>query len=515
VDQHYNTQGDFLQALLANPADENGSYVGNLQQLVNKYPQSAIFHALLAQHSEEKNLKRAATYINNGALYKLINAPSSLREVSKDQIITHKLTIATPVVESPDLQDQPAALIESENYFSEQASADELPIGEEISVKSYTSELMQLETEEEIAAETEFAMADEIYEEASADNLTEIETVEEITEPAKVEATTEEDTENAVAQEENEEPGLVNETPETEIAEEQPQKVAEPIEEEVFDEITSVEDIHIEPVTVHHEAVEEQPDGEVKEATTTTPYEEEEWPEPDEIDIATEKLILNNIAGADFFSFDKAFKKREADNAGATTPLLTENGSDVAAALPVVSEQTDSDEVSKYHDDTLPYSFMWWLDKTREEHRQIYQPYAKPPAVANDTANKLEQQYYENIFHITSVEDLEKSTSTQTVQFDMKHAENATKEQQIIDRFLKEEPQIKPQSSDKLDNENKAKRSSEDKDDEMITETLAAIYTDQMLYHKAIGAYKKLMLKFPEKSVIFADKIEQLEKKTN
>jgi hypothetical protein len=36
-----------------------------------------------------------------------------------------------------------------------------------------------------------------------------------------------------------------------------------------------------------------------------------------------------------------------------------------------------------------------------------------------------------------------------------------------------------------------------------------------MLYHKAIAAYKKLMLKFPEKSRYFADKIEQLEKKTN
>jgi len=104
---------------------------------------------------------------------------------------------------------------------------------------------------------------------------------------------------------------------------------------------------------------------------------------------------------------------------------------------------------------------------------------------------------------------LDKNTANKSAGYDTNR-----KEHQIIERFIKEEPQIKPQQSDKLDNENKAKKSSEDHD-ELITETLAAIYTEQMLYHKAIASYKKLMLKFPEKSRYFADKIEQLEKKTN
>ena len=125
--------------------------------------------------------------------------------------------------------------------------------------------------------------------------------------------------------------------------------------------------------------------------------------------------------------------------------------------------------------------------------------------------DELQQQYFENIFHITSVEELDKSTGAPQAAAapDFKR-----KEQQIIERFIKEEPQIKPQSSDKLDNENKAKKSSEDRD-ELVSETLASIYSDQMLYHKAIASYKKLMLKFPEKSRYFAEKIEQLEKKTN
>jgi hypothetical protein len=65
-----------------------------------------------------------------------------------------------------------------------------------------------------------------------------------------------------------------------------------------------------------------------------------------------------------------------------------------------------------------------------------------------------------------------------------------------------------------LDNENKARKSSEDQD-ELVTETLAQIYIDQMLYPKAITTYKKLMLKFPEKSRYFASQIEELEKRTS
>jgi len=156
---------------------------------------------------------------------------------------------------------------------------------------------------------------------------------------------------------------------------------------------------------------------------------------------------------------------------------------------------------------------MWWLDKTRREHAGINQPYIQlekdtPGDKANGTAEELQQQYYQNIFHINTLDELEKNTSPQS------ETAPKRKEDLIIERFIHEEPQIKPQSSDKIDNENKAKKSAEDQD-ELVTETLAAIYTDQMLFHKAITTYKKLILKFPEKSRYFAGKIEELENRTN
>ncbi len=159
---------------------------------------------------------------------------------------------------------------------------------------------------------------------------------------------------------------------------------------------------------------------------------------------------------------------------------------------------------------------MWWLDKTRKEYADTYQPYisgngpaAPAPMPAKNQVDELQQQYVENIFNLNAIEELEKSTSKKPIEF------NANKkEDRIIKRFIQTEPQIKHPTGVRLDNENKAKKSSEDGED-FVTETLARIYTEQMLYPKAITIYKKLMLKFPEKSLYFASQIELLEKKSN
>ena len=48
-------------------------------------------------------------------------------------------------------------------------------------------------------------------------------------------------------------------------------------------------------------------------------------------------------------------------------------------------------------------------------------------------------------------------------------------------------------------------------DDELITETLANIYVQQKNFGKAVNAYQKLSLKYPEKSVYFATRIKEIE----
>ena len=44
----------------------------------------------------------------------------------------------------------------------------------------------------------------------------------------------------------------------------------------------------------------------------------------------------------------------------------------------------------------------------------------------------------------------------------------------------------------------------------LMTETLARVYLEQKKYSKAIQAYEILILKYPEKSSFFADRISDI-----
>lgn len=75
----------------------------------------------------------------------------------------------------------------------------------------------------------------------------------------------------------------------------------------------------------------------------------------------------------------------------------------------------------------------------------------------------------------------------------------------LIDRFIEASPKIKPVRSDNSAWENLGKKTMESPG--IMTETLARVYLEQKKYAKAIQAYEILILKYPEKSVFFADRI--------
>jgi tetratricopeptide (TPR) repeat protein len=90
----------------------------------------------------------------------------------------------------------------------------------------------------------------------------------------------------------------------------------------------------------------------------------------------------------------------------------------------------------------------------------------------------------------------------------------------LIDKFLstshsplklnKPLPENQP-----LATENEIISKSLTEDEELVTETLANIYTKQKKYDKALEAFKKLSLKYPEKNSYFATRIEEIEKFKN
>lgn len=211
----------------------------------------------------------------------------------------------------------------------------------------------------------------------------------------------------------------------------------------------------------------------------------------------TDNLTAESMATTDFFAFENLSVDSEKE-----PPTVV---------FPEEYNQTAEEEsvLSKYNDDKLPYTFLWWLAKTRKEHAESFRPYAtvkQQPNAPVSVVNPLQHQYVEHIFHLQTPFSGEESREEDLNQ------QQLTKNGQIIDSFIKNEPQIKPPKANQIDNENKAKKSAEDHYD-LVSETLASIYIEQTLYHKAIDTYQKLSLKFPEKSRYFADLIQSLEKK--
>lgn len=82
-------------------------------------------------------------------------------------------------------------------------------------------------------------------------------------------------------------------------------------------------------------------------------------------------------------------------------------------------------------------------------------------------------------------------------------------QQALIDNFIKADPRIAPPKPSDNQQEDISGSSIEDSDD-FITDTLAKIYINQKHFNKALLAYEKLSLKYPEKSIYFARQIEKI-----
>ena len=104
--------------------------------------------------------------------------------------------------------------------------------------------------------------------------------------------------------------------------------------------------------------------------------------------------------------------------------------------------------------------------------------------------------------------------ATENISSNEEISKNATSNFDLIDKFLTEEPRIKPKPVENIVQEDISTSGTEEHE-EFITDTLAKIYLKQGNYLKAIAAYEKLSLKFPEKSSYFASQIEEIKKIIN
>jgi hypothetical protein len=476
---HQHPYNDIFKQLLINPGRLNEEQMNQLQALVDRFPQMGLLHALQARYSGDTvHLSRAAAgFADSAVLQKIVLRTSGLPAVNDAQIILKNNDQNTDAVEEAQPQSSEAVtsdVIEAEPVETVSEQENVTTLEPALDVTDVTSEAQPVEeavAEEQVlepTPEPEAQPDEPVKENAVEENVT----ASEPTADPNVAINEEQPIEEAVA---------IAEEPASETVTELETRLDEPVNNDAVPADLPV----AEPTPVTEEDSQLTTDAEV--ANEGKAEHVAELPVAAPAPLAeTQQLIMENIAASNYFVFDTAFIDRNKI-------VVDETKEEVAEPEPTEPEEasasnTDEGQVTRYHDDKMPYSFLWWLDKTRSKHSATYQPYViNKPAVA------------------TVPEKIVPNTEV---------PEERKKEDEILERFLQEDPQMKPPTGDKLDNENKARHSSEDQD-EMITETLARIYADQMLYSKAIAAYKILILKNPEKRRYFANQIEILQKKIN
>ena len=119
--------------------------------------------------------------------------------------------------------------------------------------------------------------------------------------------------------------------------------------------------------------------------------------------------------------------------------------------------------------------------------------------------SKNEKHSFQEWLQLSKINPIDRTESDFSEKTNRELEAEKNKKLTLIDKFIEENPKIPPLSKEAI-----VKDFSVPIDEDksyLMTETLAKVYLEQKKYQKAIQAYEILILKYPEKSSFFANRI--------
>ncbi|WP_047544744.1 hypothetical protein [Psychroserpens sp. Hel_I_66] len=208
---------------------------------------------------------------------------------------------------------------------------------------------------------------------------------------------------------------------------------------------------------------------------------------------------MDDISVNKSVTIDDALKQHIKNTEGVLDPNLFEQKvkpEDVAHFLSLANHTPEQAEIEIEH------------EKTEIKPEEILQ-IGKPLDFEKSETHSFSEWLKITSFKPIKRDENESISEEKIISSPEKNSNEVSQKFELIDRFLENNPKIKPTKDSPKINIDKSDKMAHDG---LMTETLARIYLEQNNYEKAIQSYRILSLKYPEKSGFFADQIKAIKK---
>ncbi|MBO6212334.1 hypothetical protein [Algoriella sp.] len=273
------------------------------------------------------------------------------------------------------------------------------------------------------------------------------------------------------------------------------QETESPNDEKLEEEVLKIEPIsQIEDDNIDNDLVDEMIENDTEESELRTDHVVEIISEDELNEVVEESKLAHKTSD------------QEIENA-----VLQTSGIEISVEKPHLEEKNTIQETEENNLVETSESVVIIDEMISEEKEVVLQD---STIIEEKLKNNLDKESFSFSDWLKKVPS--QSKDQKTIEAEQETAEREIK-YKLIDDFLEKNPKIIPMKKTDITpiqvSSNFSHNSEEYSD--LMTETLAQIYIEQRKYDKAIKAYKILILKYPEKNSLFANRIKEIENLKN